>query len=164
MEPKKDAPTVQLPPNALFPFDHLSNRYAAVVGEGVEPEHLLNPAFWAHQAVRLRPYDEIRVHAQDGTWLGYYVVLDCSRTWAKVKELALHRLSTTDVSLSEAEVQAFREAHKLVHRQQHKWSIVRKADNAVLAEGIEQKEDAQKELERIARQQLGIRAAQAVST
>ena len=149
---------IQLAPDAFAGFDFVSTRYDARIDPGVTPEALLKPEFWAHHAVKLRPMDEIRARATDGTWLAYYVVLDCSRTWAKVQELARHNLTTSDVSLSqssETEVKAFIEAHQVIHRGPRGWSIVRKSDRAVLAEAIERREEAQKRLTELARDQVG---------
>lgn len=154
---------IQLPPNELNQFDYVSQRFDAEIPVGVPPEALLKPEFWAHQAVKLQPMNEIRARAKDGTWVAYYVVLDCSRTWAKVHQLSFHRLTTADVSLSqssEVDVKAFMEAHRVVHRGPHKWSIVRKGDGAVIEQGIEQRDAATAELERLARQQVGGAATQ----
>jgi hypothetical protein len=149
---------IQLAPGALELFEQVSLRYDAEIAPGIPPEALLVPGFWAHHAVKLRPMHEIRARAADGTWVGYYLVLDCSRTWAKVQCLSMHRLTTGDVALtqaSEAEVKAFIDQHKVTHRGPHKYSVVRKADNAVLTEGIQVKEDAIAWLERHARAQIG---------
>lgn len=163
MEAKQaDKPQVQLPPNALYPFEHVSTRHAAVVQQGVKPEDMLAPAFWAHQALKLRPYDEIRVHCEDGSWMANVVVLDCSRTWAKVIILNHYPLTTGDVSLTQASEQAVQEyiaGHTITFRGQHKWSIVRKSDKNVLFEGIEMKDEALKKLELHARSTLGVPAA-----
>ena len=150
---------IQLQPNELANFDYVSTRHDAKVQQGVRPEHVLVPAFWAHHAVKLKPFDEIRVRAEDGTWMATYVVLDCSRTWAKVKQLSLHQLGTADVALtqaSESEVKAFAAQHNIVHRGPHKWSVVRKADKAVLTEGLAQKDEATAWLDRHAREQVGV--------
>lgn len=148
---------VQLPPNEMLQHDFVSTRWDAKIGIGIAPEALLAPAFWAHHAVKLKPMDEIRARAEDGTWVGYYLVLDSSRTWAKVHPLAVHRLTTADVALSQAseeQIKAFKEAHKVVHRAMHKWSVVRTSDGAVLTEGIEQKDQAVSWLDTHARTQV----------
>lgn len=158
MAPNEQQQLIQLAPGALELFEQVSTRYDAEIAQGVQPEALLVPAFWAHQAMRLRPYDEIRARATDGTWIAYYLVVDCSRNWAKVQLLTMYRLTTSDVALtqaSEAEVKAFIDAHLVKHRGPHKYSIVRKADNAVLTEGIQLKEDAIAWLEKHARAQVG---------
>jgi hypothetical protein len=158
MSSQNEQQLIQLPPNELNGFEYVSTSWDARIALNVKPDELLKPAFWAHHAVKLKPMDEIRARAEDGTWLGYYVVLDCSRTWAKVHCLAMHQLTSGDVSLtqaSEAEVKAFVEAHTVVHRGPHKWSVVRKSDRAVLIEGIGQREEAHGWLDKQARGQVG---------
>ena len=160
-EPEKSTP--QLPPNGLQGFDYVSTRHDALVPIGVPPEALLVPSFWAHQAVKLAPWHEIRARAEDGTWMATYVVLDCSRTWAKVKQLSFHSLTTGDVAMSqssEAEVKATMRKFKVVHRGPHKWSVVRVADNAVMVEGIEQRDGANEWLDKHVRSEVGGAAAQ----
>lgn len=155
---------IQLGPNALEQFDYVSTRHSAKIQHGISPDEILKPAFWAHHALKLKPLDEIRAHAEDGTWLANYVVLDCSRTWAKVQLLSMHRLTTSDVSQTQAsdiEVKAFIDAHEVKHRGPHAWSIVRRSDKAVLEQGIAVKDDAIAWLEKHAREQVGAPAAKA---
>ena len=149
---------IQLAPNDLQLFEQVSVRYDAVIAQGVTPEDLLVPGFWAHHAVKLQPMSEIRARAADGTWLAYYVVVDCSRTWAKVRLLSMHQLSSSDVSLTQAsadDIKAFVGAHSVVWRAQHKFSIVRNADKAVIMEGIQLKDEAIAWLQSHARAQVG---------
>ena len=150
---------VQLPPNALQLFEQISTRYDAEIQQGVTPENLLEPAFWAHQAVRLRPMDEIRARAIDGTWVATYLVLDCSRTWARVRQLSFHSLTTGQVAETQASQQAVKDyiaGHNVVFRGAlHKWSITRKLDKAVIEEGITERDAAEVRLEALARSHAG---------
>lgn len=157
-----DKPLIQLSPTGLEVLEYASTRYDARISQGVTPADLLVPGFWAHHGIKLKPLDEIRAHTEDGTWIGYYLVLDCSRTWAKVHCLSSHKLTSGDVAMSqasEAEVKAFHELHTVVHRGPHKWSVVRKSDKAVLVEGIQTKDDAASWLDIHARAQVGAPAA-----
>jgi len=151
---KTNQQQIQLAPGDLQLFEQVSTRYDALIPQDVKPETLLEPAFWAHQAVKLRPMDEIRARAIDGTWVAMYQVVDCSRTWARVVQLSFHRLTTGQVAetqASEQEVKAYVDAHSVTYRGPHKWSIVRKADRAVLEEAIAEKEVAEKRLQELAR-------------
>lgn len=163
----KDRPAPQLGVGALSEFDYASHRWDARIGIGVSPEDLLVPGFWAHHAMRLSPMDEIRAHAEDGSWVAYLLVLDCSRNWAKVKLLSAHQLTTADVSLtaaSDAEVKAVIEAHEILHRGPRRWSVVRRSDRAVLHEDELQKEAALAWLNAYARAQIGAPKAAAVAS
>lgn len=116
-------------------IEYVSTRHDAKIPVGVTLQDVLAPAFWAHHAMQLRPMDEIRARAEDGTWMAYLIVLDSSRTWAKVQLLSEHKLSTRDVSLSHASdkaVQDLIKAHKIIHRGPRKWSVVRESDDAVI--------------------------------
>ena len=156
-----DQQIAQLGPNDLQLFEYVSQRYDAVVPQGITPEALLEPAFWAHHAVKLRPMNEIRARAEDGTWIADLVVLDCSRTWAKVAVLAVHRLTTADVArtqASEAEVKTMISQHSVMFNQGRKWHIVRKGDRAVVQDQIGEKEAATAWLEKHVRATLGVPA------
>ena len=167
MADPQNTQSIQLGPNDLQLFEYVSQRYDAMVQHGVQPEALLAPEFWAHHAVKLRPMNEIRARSEDGTWIADLVVLDCSRTWAKVHLLALHRLTTKDVSLtqsSEQEVQAFVDSHEVRFNQGRKWHVVRKSDRAVIQDQITEKEAAQAWLATHARSTVGAPRAPAPET
>lgn len=150
---QQDKPLPQLAPGDFALFEHVSTRYDALVALGVGPEQLENPAYWAHHAVKLRPMDEIRARAVDGTWVAKLIVLDSSRTWAKVKMIALDRLTTGDQALTQAsaaERAAFIAGHEITLRGPHKWCVVRKQDKAVVQEDLGSKAAAAAWLEALA--------------
>lgn len=151
-----DQQSIQLAPGMehLAQFEQVSTRYDAKIPIGVKLDDILKPEFWAHHSVRLTPFDEIRARAIDGSWMAYLVVLDCARTWARVHVLQV--VNFTPIELSEQEVQAFIDAHQVVHRGPHKWSVVRKSDSGVLHEGMASKADANTWLEKHAREQVGV--------
>lgn len=159
MDPK-DAPSVQLTPGRenLAPLDYASTRYDARIPVGVSKDDILRPEFWAHHAKDLRPFDEIRARAVDGSWVSYLMVLDCSRTWARVMQMSHFNLTTSDVSLtqsSENEVAAMVAAHEVRYRGAAKFSVIRKSDEALIKEGIASKIEAQAWLEDHARKMVG---------
>lgn len=145
MSNEKQVPQLAPGMDNLIALEQVSTVYDAKIPVGVAPETLLQPAFWAHHGIRLKPMDEIRARAEDGTWLARLVVLDSSRNWAKVQMLHHYKLTTADVSLSQAseeDVRAFVAKHKVVHRGPHKWSVVRTHDAAVLHEGEQERAQA----------------------
>lgn len=142
---EKEKAVPQLGPNELYLFEAVSLTYDAVIAQGVSPEQIMAPEFWAHHGVKLRPWNEIRARAEDGTWMAKLLVTDCSRTWARVHMLELHKLTTSDVSLSqasEAEVQKRIALHLVKHSQGRMWHVVRKSDGAVIQENIAEKDTA----------------------
>lgn len=159
---------VQLPPGNLNPFEQVSTRWDVIVPMGVPPEAMKDPAFWAHRAMKMKPMDEIRARAEDGTWMANLVVLDSSRTWVRVMVVNVTKLTTGDVALTQAsadDVKAIATKHKIIHRGPHKWSVVRISDSAVMHQGEAEKENAQAWLEAYARNTVGapiVAAQQAV--
>ena len=161
MDANNQQQLIQHPPSEMPTLDQVNTAYDVRVGPGVTPEHLLVPGFWAHYGAKLKPLDEIRAHAEDGSWLARYLVLDCSRTWARVKQLEFHQLTTSDVALSQAsesEYRAFMMSHEVRYRGVHKWCVVRLADSAVLIEGEGDKSKAVAWLEDHARKIVGVQA------
>lgn len=159
MAESNQAQIAQLGPGDLVGFEYISTRWDARIGQGIDPVELENPAFWAHQAMQLKPFDEIRARAEDGSWIGHYIVLDCSRNWAKVKLDRLINLTTADVSATQASKAAldpFLAQHKVLWRAARKFSVVRISDNSVLQEDIATRGEAQAWLENYARGQVPV--------
>ena len=100
--------------------------------ENTEPEDLLNPEYWSHNAERLRPFAKIEARADDGSWYAEYLVLESSRRWARLHLLCKHNLSTPDVSLSQAKFGEYLVEFRGPERQ---WSVVSKATKEVMREG-----------------------------
>jgi hypothetical protein len=128
----------QLPPNCLQQAEFQFTVWSAVIPNGLLPAQLLEPGFWAPEAPKLKPFDEIRARAEDGTWLARFVVVEVGRTWANLQQLELHNLGTKDVSLTKVAAQKLTEARKefrVYHRGPKGWSVVRKSDKQVMHEG-----------------------------
>lgn len=166
METEKAKP--QLAPNELFQFEHISTRYDVKIALGVSLQDLQDPAFWAHHAVRMRPCDEIRARAEDGSWVAYLLVLDASRTWARVKVLSEHKLGTADVALSQAvledqekRVAEIKANFTITFRGPHRHSVIRKQDKTVMSEDHITKADAERWLDTHARDQASAPAVAA---
>lgn len=105
----------------------------ATAHPGTLPDDLLKPEYWAYVSNRLKPWDEIVVRADDGTWLAKYVVTEAGRTYARVHMMEQHNLSTRDVALSATRLVIGE--YEVLHRGEHqKWSVVRTNDRAVVHE------------------------------
>jgi hypothetical protein len=113
--------------------------YCATIPIGTLPEDLLKPEYWAHVATHLRPWARIEARAEDGTWFAEYIVLSVDRTWARVRMLGKYNLTNNDVSLSQAE-KVTQSGFEVKWRGAAKWSVIRKADSAVLKEGMDREE------------------------
>lgn len=105
---------------------------------GTNIQDVLDPAYWAHVASRFKPYDHIEVRSEDGSWIAKFLVLGCDRTWAKIHLLSEHKLTTTDISLS----QAIKKHDAQWRGPEHKWSVIRLSDKEVIKVKFDSKEEA----------------------
>ena len=136
---------VQITNGRFHPAEYERDYWAITCEVGTTREDILQPHFWSHVAKKLKPYSRIEVRIDDGTFFGEYLVLQCDRTWAKVKELSFHSLTSADVSQTESEQM---QGHRIEWKgPQLKHCIIRNKDNAVIKEGISSKKDAQVELD-----------------
>jgi len=141
----KEKAQAQLQPGCLREGEFSYTSWEAEVEYGIHPDDVMEPAYWANYSMQLKPFDEVRARARDGTWIARLLVLDTSRAWTKMYRMELHQLTTPDVSISAASDEAVADAmskYELTHRGPHRWSIIRKSDGAVQTEGHQQKDDA----------------------
>lgn len=90
----------QLNPHRLQAAEFVRTVYR-VVPEDLTPfEALLDPAYWAHVAAKLRPLDRIEVEAEDGSYTAMLIVRDAGRLFAKVAVLYKVNLDPVEVGAS----------------------------------------------------------------
>jgi hypothetical protein len=142
-----------LPPTALHSAEYARIVYVAYASLGTNFEDLSNPAYWAHHAAKLKPWDRIEVRAEDGTWFGEVLVLDASTTWAKVFPLHYHSLTrgnrTARQEKSDA-IGSIMDDYEIKFRGPRRWSIIHKATKELAQEDIATREDAEKWLQEFA--------------
>ena len=137
MEDRKGTP--QLDASRFKSAEHERNVHSICVEEFISRAQIINPAFLAHIAAKLRPYDEILVRCDDGTIFARLLVLQAERTWARVHITEWHDLTTRDVAQTQTEtseqvaekVAEFRVEYKGSHK---KWCIIRNTDGAIVRE------------------------------
>ena len=144
--------TPQLPAERFKLAEHERNVHIITIEEGITRAQLLDPAFLAHVAPKLRPYDQIEIRCDDGTLFARALVLQAERTWARLHILDWHDLTTRDVSLTKAakgeqkdETAALNpaDAYQVVLKGPHKkWCVIRKADGGYMREGETTKDAA----------------------
>ena len=105
------------------------NLWVVTVEEGTTREDLRNPAFWSHVSALFKPYDRIEVRSDIDEFFAELLILSCSSTFAKVKELSWFDLPAKDVKLTEEQERQFEYRYRGPHS---KHSIVRKHDNAII--------------------------------
>jgi len=72
------------------------NRWSATIPEDHTLEDLMNPRYWSAAALMFRRGDIIEVRTDDEAYFGEFIVLDCSRIHAALKELRWVDLSDTE--------------------------------------------------------------------
>ncbi|HQU17306.1 MAG TPA: hypothetical protein PLO69_14590 [Gammaproteobacteria bacterium] len=145
--------TPQLASERFKLAEHERNIHSITVEDGITRGQIIDPAFLAHVAAKLRPYDQIEVRCDDGALFARLLVLQAERTWARVHVLEWHNLTTRDVSLTQTgkqeqsapagpaadKEQEYMVAHKGPHK---KWCVIRKSDGGYMREGEETKATA----------------------
>lgn len=120
-------------------------RYALTANAGVTPQDMLAPEYWAHIAAQLKPRDEVVAWADDGTWRAEFVVLGSDRNWARVHLVGVSHFTSADVAQTLADQLS---PYEISHRGPHsKWSVIRKSDRMVVAEGYDTARQATEWLE-----------------
>lgn len=119
--------------------EHVRNTWQVMAEPGMAPEDLLDPNAWGNVAEQLKPFDLIAAHADDSTWWAEYLVTDVGRLHARV-----HLLRKADWGRAPAsEAVTRQDEYDVKHRGIRKWSVLRKADNAVLRDGYATREEAE---------------------
>ena len=155
-----------LQPTDFIGAEFASRNFVAYVDQGTALERILEPDYWTHHAAKLQPWAGIEARAKDGTWMAELRVLDCSRTWAKVKLLRFVSMTTGDVAMTQAsdqEVAKVAEGYKVVHRGPRGWSVVRQdTERTVVHEQEATREGAEDWLKKHAEKE--VRGTRAVTT
>ena len=100
-------------------------------------DDLTNPAYWAHMAAQLTPYDHIEVRAEDGAWIANLIVIQVDRSWAKMMLVSQYNLLETE-AMPSAIAQ-----HKVEWKgPQHRFAVIRLADQVSVRGGFQTKDEA----------------------
>lgn len=106
------------------------NMFVVDLPFGVTEEDFMDPGYWAHVADQMQPLDEIKVRAEDGSFVVYLLVAWCERNFAKV---VFDRRVECTVS-KEAPVNSVK--HRVEWKGPHmKFCVIRNSDSSVLREG-----------------------------
>lgn len=112
--------------------------WVANIEFGLTVEDIMVPGFWAHMASQLKPYDHIEARSDDGLWIAYLIVTGCDRTWARVVVDRVVKLTSKDVSETQAVTQ-----HKVEWKgPQNKFTVIRLSDAEALKTGFSTKDEA----------------------
>lgn len=126
-----------LAPDRMQVGDFVRQWVCVTVEVGTKPEWLLDPQFWAHVANKVRPYDRIEVRCDDGEFFAEYLVLQRGPQWLQVRQLSMHKLGADIADDAEST------KHKVMWcGPKLKFCVIRKADQARVQEGIDDKAEA----------------------
>lgn len=130
---------MKLPAGRMKPLEFMMNQWVVVAETGTSRYDIQNPHYMQMYAIRLKRNDFVHVLFDDETFYGRYIVRDCSRTYAVLKELEWHDLTGEDIKKS------------VMDEYSYKWRgphsrhcIVRNKDGTVMTEHHAEKVDALK--------------------
>ena len=135
-------PNPQLSADRYALAEHKQRTHFVTVEHGITRAQIMHPDFWGQIARQLRPYDEIKVTCDDGTYYAMLVVLSADRTFARVHCLIWENLTTKDMAQSQGETQSPEvdtidpaKNYEVKNRGPHlKWCVIRNGDGAPIRE------------------------------
>jgi len=133
-----------LNPNGLKLAEFARSQYRVVVDNEVAHEDVLKPEFWVHVASKLQITGEganplIEVMPKDGSWFALLIVVSASNVHAKCVSVLYKQLEKKAVTKKMAEDPDFDVKNKGGDK---KFTIIRKADKAIVKEGFNTGEEA----------------------
>lgn len=123
--------------------DNKSISWIATVPVGVPYERVLEPEFWVHIVgpKNVQPTNEIKVVADDGSYVALLYVRDCGAAWgAKVAEIWKRDFDTPAVDATNDMPAGYKIDWRGLSE---KFVVVRESDGAVIVSGKKTKPDAQ---------------------
>lgn len=106
-------------------------------------EELLDPAYWANVGHKFKPGCHIEVTAEDLTWVALLVVVDCSRTWAKVAPVYHTSLKVSKAQAKETNLDKEAKGYTVSFAgQTKKYRVVRNSDKVEVKDGLPTEEEA----------------------
>ena len=106
-------------------------------------EDVMEPGAWATVSPKVRPWDRIDVIAEDGSYVAELFVVQVSKLWVRTALVNFTDLSKENRS----EDDGSDDLHLVKWRgPSAKFCVMRKADNSVVSEKHESKEDASKSM------------------
>ena len=121
-------------------FHH--NEWCADVEAGIQVERILNPDFWAHVATKLKRGDIIRVIPQDMSWFAELLVAGSTKVAAHVIPLRIQDLTEKKSKIASDDDTGNALYFTKWRGPRALWCVLRRSDNAVLAEKLGSKDMA----------------------
>lgn len=126
---------IKLTPNRRQQTEYTNTSWTVTAEEKTPYSRVLEPDYWSNAFSGMRPYDTIRVIAEDGAYFAELLVVDCGHGWVKVKELT--KIELSEVKNDKINTGDYEVAWKGPH---HKWCVIRSSDNHLLKKELKSKE------------------------
>lgn len=130
-------------PTTLREAEYRRTVWELTVEKGIEPKAVLQPAFWAHVAGRLKIGDRIEASAADGSWL--YELIVRSKPLGRATEATVIPLNFYDLNAIDAETKAAMSGVEYEYAFKGpvlKHCVIRLADRTIVAEKLDTKAQA----------------------
>ena len=128
--------TVILNPQRIGLAEALRRDWVVNAEAGTTVQDVLEPVYWSHNASDFTIYDHIEVRLETGEWILDLIVIAVGRNWAKVHLVNKIELASEDDSPVATK-------HKVEWKgPQHKWAVIRLADNEMISKGHGDKNEA----------------------
>lgn len=126
---------------------HTTTEFNATVPAGTTVAQLQDPAFWVHVRNKMKTHDEIRVVAEDSSFVGRLIVHSVDAFGVVIRPIYMVALEAPN----HAEAAAMQSRYEVKHRGQLKWCVVDTLEKKNVKEGLHNQSDAQRELEELIR-------------
>jgi len=143
--PKKSAPVRSVEPiglNKLTNMEHAARFFNVILPESIRKEDLERPEIWVNVGSKLAETSEIRVVAQDMSFVAYLFVTYALGSTVRVKVLSIHEWENTE-DLEDESLQRY----AVKRRGLKKWCIIDNVDGRVMYENIVTKQQAMSDRE-----------------
>ncbi len=125
-----------LMPDRFTEAEVKEHRWLVDAEVGTTIEQLKDPAYWAHVAKDMEPFDEIKVRAEDGSWVAYLLVKYAERNYAVVVVDRVLTLEAETMPLPSTK-------HEVKYKGQlHRHCVIRTSDQKMVASGFRSKIEA----------------------
>jgi hypothetical protein len=121
---------------------HRFQQFDSMVRAGTTKEQLTDPALWVNVATKMNPGDEVRVRAEDDSFVALLHVTYTVGNQVRLHLLSYHDMEAVDYDTMHKSVSKF----ELKMRGQQKWCIMDKESGDVIKSLIPTQLEAQQEL------------------
>jgi hypothetical protein len=122
---------------------HQYQQFNAEVKAGTTPEQLEDPHFWSHVKQKLRLFDEIRVIAEDSSFLAKVLVTFADGNRVRTKVVYGVELEAADPE----QIMDEESRYYIKQRGRLGWCVIDRQTDQNIREGIRTRSDAMRELE-----------------